>query len=58
VWGVFARPPFDPADSPRKLHHTHSPGKHQISNMMDLREGVDWNDSRQGPVAGSCEHGK
>jgi hypothetical protein len=22
--------PLDPADSPRKLHHTQSPGKHQI----------------------------
>jgi hypothetical protein len=23
--------PFDPADSPRELHHTQSPGKQQIS---------------------------
>jgi hypothetical protein len=24
----FTAQPFDPADSPRKLHHTQSPGKH------------------------------
>jgi hypothetical protein len=26
----FTARPFDPADSPRKLHHTQSPGKQQI----------------------------
>jgi hypothetical protein len=27
----FTAQPFDPADSLRELHHTHSPGKQQIS---------------------------
>jgi hypothetical protein len=29
--GFFTAQPFDPADSPRELHHTQSPGKQQIS---------------------------
>jgi hypothetical protein len=29
--GFLTAQPFDLADSPRKLHHTQSPGKHQIS---------------------------
>jgi hypothetical protein len=27
----FTAQPFDPADSPKELHHTQSPGKQQIS---------------------------
>jgi hypothetical protein len=27
--------PFDPADSPRELHHTQSPGKQQSSLLQD-----------------------
>jgi hypothetical protein len=27
--------PFDPADSPRELHHTQSPGKQQISLLQN-----------------------
>jgi hypothetical protein len=29
--GLLTAQPFDPADSPRELHHTQSPGKQQIS---------------------------
>jgi len=29
--GFLTAQPFDPADIPRKLHHTQSPGKQQIS---------------------------
>jgi hypothetical protein len=28
--GLLTAQPFDPADSPRELHHTQSPGKQQI----------------------------
>jgi hypothetical protein len=31
--------PFDPADSPRELHHTQSPGKQQISLHQPLQGG-------------------
>jgi hypothetical protein len=30
VVGLYKTEPPYPADSPRKLHYTHSPGKHQI----------------------------
>jgi hypothetical protein len=37
--GFLTAQPFDPAGSPRELHHTQSPGKQQISfqsgNFMD-----------------------
>jgi hypothetical protein len=33
---VFTAQPFDPAYSPRELHHTQSPGKQQISNLSLL----------------------
>jgi hypothetical protein len=29
--GLLTAQPFEPADSPRELHHTQSPGKQQIS---------------------------
>jgi hypothetical protein len=29
--GLLTAQPFDPADSPRELYHTQSPGKQQIS---------------------------
>jgi hypothetical protein len=34
--GFFTAQSFDPADSPRKLHHTQSPGKQQISIFRDV----------------------
>jgi hypothetical protein len=36
--GLYKTEPPHPADNPRKLHYTHSPGKHQIlySLMMYL----------------------
>jgi hypothetical protein len=32
--GLLTAQPFDPADSPRELHHTQSPGKQQISLVV------------------------
>jgi hypothetical protein len=32
--GFFTAQPFDPADSPRELHHTQSLGKQQISLVL------------------------
>jgi hypothetical protein len=34
--GFLTAQPFDPADSPRELHHTQSPGKQQISLHSEL----------------------
>jgi hypothetical protein len=34
--GFFTAQPFDPADSPRELHHIKSPGKQQISNYRNF----------------------
>jgi hypothetical protein len=34
--GFFTAQPFDPAGSPRELHHTQSPGKQQISRGLLL----------------------
>jgi hypothetical protein len=36
--GFLTAQPFDPADSPRELHHTQSPGKQQISLQMRVFE--------------------
>jgi hypothetical protein len=35
--GFLTAQPYDPADSPRELHHTQSPGKQQISYKRELR---------------------
>jgi hypothetical protein len=32
--GFLTAQPFDPANSPRELHHTQSPGKQQISERL------------------------
>jgi hypothetical protein len=32
---LLTAPPFGPADSPRELHHTQSPGKQQISLYLN-----------------------
>jgi hypothetical protein len=34
--GLLTAQPFEPADSPRELHHTQSPGKQQISQVFTL----------------------
>jgi hypothetical protein len=34
--GELTTQPFDPADSPRELHHTQSPGKQQISQLKSI----------------------
>jgi hypothetical protein len=34
--GLLTSQPFDPADSPRELHPTQSPGKQQIPHDDDL----------------------
>jgi hypothetical protein len=36
--GFFTAQPFDPADSPRELHHIQSSGKQQISIHRGLFE--------------------
>jgi hypothetical protein len=35
--GFLTAQPFDPADSPRELHHIQSPGKQQISYTSVIR---------------------